>query len=122
MAKLRITDAQKTGIIDPIDADLHAAFNEGVDTATVVTVLPMMTKYDTLTDQVAPPTDTRTGQQSVRDIFRQMMAAIIAVLGITGPFAAGAFVAGQSVTISYKKSDGSTGTMTFTNGILTANT
>lgn len=52
-------------------------------------------------------------QQLTKDTFKQALAAFMAALGLPG----------LTVTVDYRKSDGTTnGTLTFTNGILTGST
>lgn len=119
---LNITDEQRTTIIEPIDTELQSAFDGGVASPGDATTLPRMTMYEDMTEAISP-TDPRTGQQATKDIFRSLVAAMLTAMGIKRPFAAGAFVTGQTVTIGYRKADGVTiGSLTFTDGILTDNT
>lgn len=113
MAKLAISPAQKTTVVDAVDTHLQNAFAEGVEVLPSTPVLDPMQFYAT---RLTSPMQTQT-----KDTFRLVVAALIKVLGITGPLTAPAFQAGGLTTaITYKKSDGVTnGTLTFTNGILT---
>lgn len=111
---LSITDAQAVNVVDAVDAHIEDAFAAGVDAPSYPALLDAMTEYTSLSS---------SQKAGVKDVFRQVVAAIAKTLGITGPFAAGAFTTGQTVVISYMKADGvTTGTLTFTNGVLTAST
>lgn len=114
MAKLSLTDIQKTGILDVLDTHLDNAEGEGISAPSYPTAVDPMTGY----------TDFTTAQKTaLKSTWKHVVGALIKVLGITGAFAAGAFVTGQTVVISYRKSDGvSNGTLTFTNGILVSST
>lgn len=120
MAKLAITSNQKTTIIDAIDADLEATYAEGVEVPGSPAT-PVLAAMDTYAD---PAKITPAMKIAIKDYARQLVAALIKRLGITGPLQAPAFVSGGiTVTINYRKSDGvSNGTLTFTNGVLTAQT
>ncbi|WNM70155.1 hypothetical protein [Myxococcus phage Mx1] len=106
---LPISDTQAAQLIGPIDADLEAAFLEGV--AASAPVLDPLPSYSQLTMEQ---------RATVRDVFRQVVAALVKRLNVQKPLPTP--VAG-TVTINYRKSDGITnGTMTFTDGILTGHT
>lgn len=120
MAKLRISDNQKSLIITAIDAHLENAFLNGVDTESTATVLEEMDKYDELsTTPVAPA--TRSERAQVKDVFRQIVAAVVKVLEIDRPLPATKF----SGTVALRKLTDVTGTdgsLTVVDGIITAYT
>lgn len=109
MAKLLLTIAQSSNVITPIDEHLENALAEGV-MAVTQEIVPPMEKYATL------ETTQKTG---VKNTFRQIVAALIKTLNITGQFAPGAFTSGLTTTVGFKKQDGTNGVLTFTNGVLT---
>jgi hypothetical protein len=82
MAKLEITDAQKSQVIDALDIALDQAFADGVTAPSTPDVLDPMPRYSSMS-----PAD----KQAVRDIFRQVLAAnlVTATGGAEGGFLAG---------------------------------
>lgn len=82
MAKLQITDAQKTAIVDAVDQHLDDAFREGVSAPSSPSALPEMELYSTLTVDPVTGKDMKLG---VRVVFRQVIAAIAKVLNIKQP-------------------------------------
>lgn len=69
---LQITDAQKTGVIDPLNTALESAFSGGVASPSYPSILAPMTKYAGLSD---------ADRQAIKDVFRQVLAAYVNVGG-----------------------------------------
>lgn len=87
MAKLQITDAQKT-FVDAADTHLHNAFLEGTAAPSSPTALPPMELYDTLSEAdpiPGQPGQTRDLKAGVRLVFRQVLAAVAKALNIKRP-------------------------------------
>ncbi len=100
MPKLTITSGQKT-FLDNIDGDLEKAFAEGVQVSPTTAYLDPTPRYATL------PAAHKT---AVKNSFRQVVAALLVRY------------AGLTTTVNYTKAGGGSGTLTFTNGILTGST
>lgn len=107
MATLAITDSQKTLILDAFRTYVELALAEGTDAPSFPGAVPPMAIYLTqlsVSDRAA-----------IKDTWCQIVAALIKALGVDAP------IGGLDASISYIKGDGiSVGTLTFTNGILTA--
>lgn len=101
MAKLTVTTSQKT-LVNALDALLEEALAEGVQDGALVEVVQPLSHYTDL--------DSATIRPSVRDSYRSVFAAYVsACAGLT-----------TTVPLAKLTGGGSNGSLTFTNGILTA--
>jgi len=100
MSALVIAPGLNTSLISPMDADLEDGFASGVSNGTTL-VLPAVQGYSGLTAASPYP------RTIIKETYRIIVAAIFKRL------------AGLTTTVQFKKPDGSTGTLTFTNGVLT---
>lgn len=110
MSILTITTGQ-AAIITATDPYLDQAFQNGVQDNLNNLILNPMLDYDKLSN---------TNKTSVRNIFESAIAALIKALNIPGIWPATRFTG--TVTIAKITGGGSNGSLTFTDGILTART
>lgn len=82
MAKLSITEVQRTDIVEAVDQHIHDAFSEGVSSPEAPNALPPMELYSGLGFDQATGKDLKL---SIRLPFRQVIAAIAKVLNIKKP-------------------------------------
>jgi len=106
--KLIITADQEAGIL-ALEGDLEQAFSYGVENNLAVSVLDPMPLYDDPAVQAV--------KQSVKDPFKSLIAAMMVALNIDEGFPPGLTTV---VTLAKLTALGSTGSLTFTNGVLTA--
>lgn len=108
MAKLIITADQETGIVS-LEGDLEQAFTFGVENNLAVPVLDPMPLYD--------DPDVQTEKQGIKDPFKSLIAAMMVALNITQGLPIGLTT---TVVLAKLTTLGSNGSLTFTDGILTA--
>jgi hypothetical protein len=108
--KLIITADQETGIV-ALEGDLEAAFAFGVENQISQPVLDPMPLYSTPAVQAV--------KQGVKDPFKSLIAAMMVALNIKRALPTGL---STTVTLAKLTPSGTTGLLTFIDGILVAKT
>ena len=110
MAKLTITDNQEA-VIQAVETALEPAFVDGVQDQAANNVLNAMEGYSTL----AALPDPLRGK--VKQPFKALVAAMLTALNIPRALPTGL---STTVTLAKLTTNGSTGSLTFVDGLLTA--
>ena len=109
-----VLSSQQNSVVQSMDSVLDQAFGSGVNNSGGQLLAPV--------DKYNSPQMTQNGnkfQHLLKDTFRSVLSAFICTPGVGDLFTSGT---GLTTTIDYKKSNGDTGHLTFTNGVLTSST
>lgn len=106
MAKLIITADQKTGLIT-LEGDVENAFSEGVEDTLGTLFYPSLMLYGT--------TEVQAVKTEVKASFKSLVAAMLVAFNIKRPLPVGL---STTVTLAKLTTLGTTGSLTFVDGIL----
>jgi hypothetical protein len=117
MAALVLTVAQKA-VIEALDDELEKAFKDGVVDSTLAPFLVSFQKYDS----TIMTKNNNEMKILIKDIFRSVISAVITTPGMGDILAVLPPVPGVAYTANYKLDPAGTGTLVFTDGLLTSHT
>lgn len=109
MSQLAISNSQDSTIISPIDSLLTEALGSGVvNGSSALVVAAQIPTLSNMPSQV---------QHQARDVFRAVFSALVSVLNIQQPLATG--VSGTVTLRKLNDVGGTSGSLTFVNGLIT---
>lgn len=119
MGALTLSAADKS-VLTSLETKLEDAFKDGIESPAATAYIEAMDRYDSAT----MTKDNEAGKKLIKNTFLAVVAAMLSTPGLKEAFQATPStppVSGE-VTVTYARTDGGSGTLTFTDGVLTGHT